>query len=139
LKNPSWKLVSQQTGEFTEAKGQEIMEALLESQEDINVVFAENDNMAFGAISAIEAAGKSAGVGGDIAVISFDATSAGLQLTLDKKINFNVECNPLHGPRVDAIIKNLEGGMKPEKLTYVSEQAFDAVTLTQDMLNDRLY
>ncbi|MDR1643364.1 MAG: ABC transporter substrate-binding protein [Clostridiales bacterium] len=139
LENPSWKLVSQQTGEFTEAKGQEIVEALLESGEDINVVFAENDNMAFGAIAAIEAAGKTAGVGGDIAVISFDATSAGLQLTLERKINFNVECNPLHGPRVDAIIKNLEGGMKPEKLTYVSEQAFDATTLTQAMLDDRLY
>ncbi|MDR1832566.1 MAG: ABC transporter substrate-binding protein [Fusobacteriaceae bacterium] len=138
-RNKGWKIVAQQTGEFTQAKGQEVMESILKQQSDIDVVYAENDNMAFGAIDAIEAAGKKAGVGGDITVISFDATHAGLQMTLDKKINYNVECNPLHGPRVEVLIKQLEAGQTPEKKAYVEEGAFDATTMTQAILDARAY
>jgi simple sugar transport system substrate-binding protein len=137
--NSRWKLVAQQTGEFTKAKGQEVMEGILDTGKRIDVVYAENDNMAFGAIDALEAAGKKAGVGGDITVISFDATNQGLQWTLAGKINYNVECNPLHGPRVDAIIKQLENGETPEKMAYVDEEVFDAKTMTQEMLDARSY
>lgn len=54
----NWKILAQQTGEFTQAKGQEVMESFLKSYPDIDVVVAENDNMAFGAIDAIKAAEK---------------------------------------------------------------------------------
>jgi simple sugar transport system substrate-binding protein len=138
-KNRGWKLAAQQTGEFTQAKGQEVMESILRQQSAIDVVYCENDNMAFGAIDAIEAAGKKTGIKGNITVISFDATRAGLQLTLDGKINYNVECNPLHGPRVDAIIKQLEAGQTPDKLSYVNEEAFDAATMTKEILDARAY
>jgi simple sugar transport system substrate-binding protein len=137
--NSNWKMAAQQTGEFTQAKGAEVMESILKQNSDINVVYAENDNMAFGAIDAIEATGKKAGVDGDIIIISFDATKAGLTLTLEGKINYNVECNPLHGPRVDALIKQLEAGETPEKLAYVEEEAFDAKTMTQEILDARAY
>ena len=70
-KNPKYKLLAKQTGEFTQAKGQEVMESFLKAYPDIDVVFAENDNMAFGAIDAIKAAGKVPGK--DIIIISFDA------------------------------------------------------------------
>ena len=97
-KNSNWKILAQQTGEFTQAKGQEVMESVLKQYDNIDVVYCENDNEAFGAIDAIEAAGLTYGVDGDITVISFDATHAGLTDTLAGKINFNVECNPLQRP-----------------------------------------
>ena len=69
-----WNLLEQQTGEFTQAKGQEVMESLLKQYDNINVVYCENDNEAFGAIEAIKAAGKTVGPDGDILVMSFDTT-----------------------------------------------------------------
>lgn len=107
VKANGWNLLASQTGEFTQAKGQEVMESLLKRYDNINVVYCENDNEAFGAIDAIEAAGKKVGPDGDILVMSFDSTKAGLTDTLSGKIICNTECNPLHGPRVEQIIKKL--------------------------------
>lgn len=137
--NEGWEIIAQQTGEFTQAKGQEVMESILKQHDDIDVVYAENDNMAFGAIDAIEAAGKTVGVDGDIVVISFDATRAGLDATLAGLINYNVECNPLHGVRVDALIQQLEAGEEVEKLAYVDEATFDATSITQEDIDAREY
>ena len=81
-KENGWNIVDQQTGEFTQAKGQEVMESMLKKHDNINVVYCENDNEAFGAIDAIEAAGKKVGPDGDILVMSFDTTNAGLTDTL---------------------------------------------------------
>jgi simple sugar transport system substrate-binding protein len=137
--NVNWNLIAQQSGEFTQAKGQEVMTSILKQGQKIDVVYAENDNMAFGVIDAIEAEGLTVGVDGDIVLISFDATRAGLLKTLEGKINFNVECNPLHGPRVAAIIQQLEAGETPEKLVCVEEEVFDAKIITQEMLDKRTY
>ena len=111
--NYGWNLLAQQSGEFTQAKGQEVMESMLKQYDNINVVYCENDNEAFGAIDAIEAAGKTVGsdiANGEIMVISFDTTNAGLTDTLAGKITCDVECNPLHGPRAEELIKALEAG-----------------------------
>ena len=124
VKANGWNLLAQQTGEFTQAKGQEVMESMLKQYKDINVVYCENDNEAFGAIDAIEAAGKTVGPDGDILVMSFDTTKAGITDTQSGKIILNTECNPLHGPRVEEIIKTLESGGTPEKKAYVEEGAF---------------
>ena len=105
-----WNIVAQQTGEFTQAKGQEVMESMLKQHDNINVVYCENDNEAFGAIDAIKAAGKTVGPDGDILVISFDTVKAGIEMTLTGDIICNVECNPLHGPRVEGLIQKLEAG-----------------------------
>ena len=158
-----WDLVAQQTGEFTQAKGQEVMESMLKQYDNINVVYCENDNEAFGAIDAIEAAGKTVGsdiANGEIMVISFDTTHAGLQDVLDGKIECDVECNPLHGPRAEELIKKLEAGEDIDKLNYVDEEIFahddtvksvkatnsldeekdfDVTPLTQDILDKRAY
>lgn len=93
--------------------------------------------MSFEAIDALEAAGLNPGEG--ITVISFDATRARLMQTLDKKINLDVECNPLHGPRVEAIIKQLEAGETPEKVAYVDGTMFDSSTITQAEIDERVY
>lgn len=137
--NSNWDLIAQQTGEFTQAKGQEVMESVLNQNSDIDVVYCENDNMAFGAIDAIEARGMTVGVDGDITVISFDATHAGLELVLEGKINYNVECNPLHGPRVAELIQAIENGKTPDKENFVTEESFDATTFTQAELDARAY
>ena len=124
VKANGWNLLAQQTGEFTQAKGQEVMESMLKQYKDINEVYCENDNEAFGAIDAIEAAGKTVGPDGDILVMSFDTTKAGITDTQSGKIILNTECNPLHGPRVEEIIKTLESGGTPEKKAYVEEGVF---------------
>ena len=122
----NWKLVAQQTGEFTQSKGQEVMESILKSTPKIDVVFAENDNMAWGAIDAIKAAGKVPGK--DIIIICFDAVHETFNKMMAGEINCAVECNPLHGPRVDEIIKTIEAkgpkGIK-SKIQYVVEEVFD--------------
>ena len=110
-KEYGWNIVAQQTGEFTQAKGQEVMESMLKQHDNINVVYCENDNEAFGAIDAIKAAGyEVGGEEGQILVMSFDTTNAGLTDTLSGKITLDTECNPLHGPRVQEIIEKLEAG-----------------------------
>ena len=154
--NYGWNLLAQQSGEFTQAKGQEVMESMLKQYDNINVVYCENDNEAFGAIDAIEAAGKTVGsdiANGEIMVISFDTTNAGLTDTLAGKITCDVECNPLHGPRAEELIKALEAGEEVEKLNYVDEAVDEvkavnsldeegeyAVTpITQEIIDGRAY
>lgn len=127
-----WTLLEKTTGEFTQAKGQEVMESFLKKYDSkINVVYCENDNEAFGAIDAIKAAGKTVGADGDMTIFSFDSTKAGLKMVQSGEITLNTECNPLHGPRVEKIIKQLEAGQTPEKKAYVDEEMFahdDTVT-----------
>ena len=100
------------------------MESILKQYDNINVVYCENDNEAFGAIDAIEASGKTVGPDGDMLVISFDSTNAGLTDVLSGKIICDVECNPLHGPRAEELIKKLEAGEEIEKENYVDGEIF---------------
>jgi len=133
----NWTLLAAETGEFTQAKGQEVMESMLKQyDDDIDVVYCENDNEAFGAVDAIEAAGKTVGPDGDILVMSFDSTNAGLTDVLNGKIICNTECNPLHGPRVEEIIKKLEAGETPDKLQYVDEEIFAGVDSVKSITVD---
>ena len=111
----NWTMLDRQTGEFTQSKGQEVMESFLKQYSDIDVVVCENDNMAFGAIDAIKAAGKTCGPEGDIVIISFDAVKAAFESMIAGDMNVSVECNPLHGPRVAEIIQMLEAGQTDRK------------------------
>jgi simple sugar transport system substrate-binding protein len=138
-KNPGWRVVARDSGDFTQAKGKEVMERILKQHPRIDVLYCENDNMAFGAMKAMDEALRSYGLKGDTIIISFDATRAGLTATLQGKINFNVECNPLHGPRVEELIRHLKNGERPEKYSYVDEAVFDARSFTQAELDAREY
>ena len=123
-----WNLLDQKPGDFTQAKGKEVMEYFLKRYPELNVVYCENDNESFGAIEAIEEAGKKVGTdiqNGDIMVLSFDGVNGeALQYVIDQKIACIGECNPLHGPRVSDIIQSLECGIKPPKLSFVSEEIY---------------
>lgn len=120
-----WNLLDIRPGEYTQAKGREATAYLLDRHPDINVVYCENDNEAFGAIEAIEAAGKQVGSdidSGQIMVISFDGVSdLAIEYCKNGSISCIGECNPLHGPRVERIISNLEAGIVPAKYEYVDE------------------
>ncbi len=133
-----------QTGDFTTAKGQEVMEAFLKSDtaNEIKVLFAHNDDMAIGAITAIEAAGRKPGE--DICIISCDGGKAMFQNIVDGKANCVVECNPLLGEGLADVIKKLEAGEEVEKKTYSEEDIFDQNGLAgalkaADHINERAY
>lgn len=121
-------LLAEVSGDFTRAKGKEVMESLLYDYDDINVVYCENDNEAFGAIEAIEAADKKVGSDieeGEIMVVSFDGVNEeAMNYVLEDKITCIAECNPLHGPRVKNIIEELEAGKAVEKFYYVEEEMY---------------
>lgn len=135
----NWNMLERLNGEFTQAKGQEVMEYFLDTYEDIDVVVSENDNMTFGAIEAIEASGKTCGPGGDIIMISFDAVKAALRYMQEGRINVDFECNPLLGPMVSEIIEKLEKGENVEKIQYVEEQYFDTSMNLEEICKARAY
>ncbi len=135
-----WDLMAEVSGDFTENKGREEMAALLKRFDNINVVYCENDNEAIGAIDAIEAAGQKVGsdiTQGEIMVVSFDGVNEeSLQYAREGKISCIAECNPLHGPRVEALIKMLENGESPEKFNYVDEKLFSSSKLVKSIIVD---
>jgi len=135
--NTGWTLAARDSGDFTQAKGQELVEAYLAGGIGFNLIFAENDNMAYGAIDALKKNGLVPGK--DVTIISFDANRTALQMVMKGEISFDVECNPLHGPRVQAVIEQLERGETPPKFTFVEESAFGAEGLTEEIIDSRGY
>lgn len=120
----NWHILEKQTGDFTVAKGKEVMQQFLKKYDDIDVVVAQNDDMAFGAIEAIEEAGMTTGVNGDMILISFDAVKEALKLVQQGKINVDIECNPEQGEDVAKVIQLLEKGEPVEKEYEVKERIF---------------
>lgn len=121
------QVVASQTGDFTRAKGKEVMQAFLKANPDIDVLYAHNDDMALGAIQAIEAAGLKPGE--DIIIISVDAVKDGMIAASEGKINFIVECNPMLGPQLMEMVQNVVDGVEiprriaTEEATFTSEEA----------------
>ncbi len=138
-KNENWHITAQLWGEYTEAKGYEVVRDYLSTNTDIDVIYSENDNMTFGAMRALDEAGISYGADGDVIIISFDAVKRALEYCLEGKINLCVECNPLHGPRVDELIKKYEAGDSIPKQTYVEETCFTPSTVTPGIIELREY
>lgn len=112
---------------------------LIAGKKKFDVIYAENDNMARGACDAMKAAGITYGKKGDVKVIAFDANKWALEKVLAGDFNLDVECNPLHGPRIVQLIKKLEAGETVDKNAYVEEEIFDAATITQEVVDARAY
>lgn len=129
--DPKFDIIASQTGDFTRAGGKQVMEAFLQSNPDIDLVYAHNDDMGLGAIEAIEAAGLVPGV--DIKIVTVDAVKDGMQALADGKINFIVECSPLLGAQLVEITKKVAAGETVEKriltdeTTFTQEQAIEAL------------
>jgi galactofuranose transport system substrate-binding protein len=130
--------IDSQTGDFTRDGGKTVMEGFLQVHgvDGIDLVYAHNDDMALGAIEAIEAAG---GVPGeDIQIVSIDAVHDGMQALIDGKINFIVECNPLLGELAAGLVNDVLAGTEVEKRYYVEDQTFTQEQ-AEEVLPDRLY
>lgn len=119
---PKFKVIASQTAEFTRAKGKEVMTSFLQAHKDIDVLYAHNDDMALGAIQAIEEAGKKPGT--DIKIITVDGIKEAFQAMAAKKINLIVECNPLLGPQLMEIAKKVKAGETVDKRIVTKEGVF---------------
>jgi simple sugar transport system substrate-binding protein len=121
--SPGIKITRSQTADFTIAKGKEVMEAFLKADPNIQAVYAHNDDMALGAIQAIEEAGKKPGQ--DIIVVGIDAVKQAFQAIVDGKMNCTVECNPLLGPGAFDAAEKLLAGQTVEKRIVSKDELFD--------------
>jgi len=121
--NPRYKIIRSQTGDFTRAKGKEVMEAFLKAEgKKINVLYAHNDDMAIGAIQAIEEAGFKPAK--DILIISVDAVKGAFEAMIAGKLNVSVECSPLLGPQLMQAVKDLKAGKTLPKRIVTQEGVF---------------
>lgn len=132
--NPKLQIIRSQSGEFTRAKGKEVMESFLKQRDKkIDVLFAHNDDMAIGAIQAIEEAGLKPGV--DITIISIDGVRGAFEAMKAGKLNVTVECNPLLGPQLMALAKDVVAKKPVEKRITVTEGVFPAEVAAKELPN----
>ncbi|WP_284645110.1 ABC transporter substrate-binding protein [Paenibacillus silviterrae] len=131
--NGNLKVIASQTGDFTRAKGKEVMQAFLKAHKKIDVLYAHNDDMALGAIQAIEAAGLVPGK--DIIIISIDGVKDGFVAASEGKINFIVECNPLLGPQLMQAVRDVVDGKQLAKRIVTKEGVFTSEDAKRELPN----
>ncbi len=129
----SWNIVAQQTAEWNAETAQQIVQSVIDSGEAFNVIYAENDDMARGAVAALDKANISHGVDGDVIVMGFDCNKWALEEVLAGRWNYDGQCNPFQADTIDSIIKDLMAGNEPAEKTIIMEEVgFDAATITQE-------
>ncbi len=121
--NPNIKIIGAEAGDFMRSKGKELMEKFLRKEgKNINVVYSHNDDMALGAIEAIEEYGLRPGE--DIKIVSVDAVKAAFEAMIQGKLNCTVECNPLQGPKLIKVVKEIIKGKSVPKRIIIEERIF---------------
>ena len=129
-KYPELKVIDSQSGDFRRSGGKEVMEAFLKKHgREFDVVYAHNDDMALGAIQAIEEAGLKPGK--DVTIVSIDGVKEAIQAVIDGKLNCTVECNPLFGPKVYDLIPKVIAGEKVPRVQYNKDELFDSTNAAQ--------
>ena len=132
-KSEGWNIVTEQTAEWNAEKAQQIVQSVIDSGQAFNVIYAENDDMAKGAVAALDKANISHGVGKDVIVMGFDCNKWALEELLNQNWNYDGQCNPYQASYIEDVIKKLESGEKiDEKTIIMDEKGFDATTITQD-------
>ncbi len=119
--HPGMQIIASQSGDFARDKGRQVMETLLQAHPEATAVYAHNDEMAMGAIAALEAAGRHPGK--DITMVSIDGEKDGLQAIIDGKLGATVECNPRFGPSAFSAAAAYGEG-KPVPPTVVNSDHF---------------
>lgn len=133
VESEGWKIVTQQTAEWNAEKAQQIVQSVIDSGESFNVIYAENDDMAKGAVAALDKANISHGVGKDVIIMGFDCNKWALEELLKQNWNYDGQCNPFQSSYIDEIIKTIQGGGAPaEKTIIMDEKGFDATEITQE-------
>lgn len=131
------ELVVQQTATWDEAKAKEIVESVINSGEKFNIVYAENDGMARGAVAALDEAGITHGINGDVIVMGFDCNTWALEEVLAGNWNYDGQCSPFQADVINNMIKSLEKGEAlAEKIVISVERGFDAATITQEDIDN---
>ncbi len=126
------KKVVQQTATWDEAEAKKIVESVINSKQPFNVIYAENDGMAKGAVAALDAAGITHGVGKDVVIMGFDCNKWALRELLAGNWNYDGQCSPFQATVIDGMIKTLQSGGKLTAKKVISEEkGFDAKTITQ--------
>lgn len=120
----NWNIMASESGDFTTAKGKEVMQKYLWLYEDIDVLVSQNDDMTFGAIEALKESGRYIGVDDDIRIISFDAGRSALELVKAGEIDVDIECNPEQGELLAEVIHKLQKGEMVEKEYMVEDKVF---------------
>jgi simple sugar transport system substrate-binding protein len=130
VSEPRFRIIGSQSGDFTRTKGKEAMEAFLKSESrKIDVLYAHNDDMAIGAIQAIEEAGLRPGK--DILIVSIDAVKGAFEAMIAGKLNATIECNPLLGPQLMTSVAEVVAGRPIAKRIVVDETMFTMETAKQ--------
>lgn len=137
-KHTNWHIVANECANFTQGEGQSVMNDILEQYNDIDVLIAQNDNMMFGAMKAMDIKGISYGVDGGVITVSFDALREAFEKMIAGKLHVSVECNPLLAGLTNEIIMELEKGHKVDKVNYSEESVFTFKNASY-YLNDRKY
>jgi simple sugar transport system substrate-binding protein len=134
---PDMQIIDSQSGDFLRAKGKVVMEAFLKKHgKNIQALFAHNDDMAIGAIQAIEEAGLKPGQ--DIIIVSIDAVKAAFEMMIGGKLNCTVECNPLLGPMAFDAVEAVLAGKQLPKNTYMVDSVFDQ-SVAKEVMGSRKY
>ncbi len=129
----NWNIVDQQTAEWNADTAQQIVQGVIDAGTPFNVIYAENDDMAKGAVAALDKANISHGVGKDVIVMGFDCNKWALEELKAGNWNYDGQCNPFQASYIDTIIKDLEAGKAPaQKVVIMDEQGFDATTITDE-------
>ena len=132
-KELGWNIVTQQTAEWNAEKAQQIVQAAIDANKEFNVIYAENDDMAKGAVAALDRANISHGVDKDVVVIGFDCNKWALKELKAGNWNYDGQCNPFQASYIDEIIKTIEsGGTVSQKTIIMDEKGFDASSITQE-------
>ncbi|MBO4323854.1 MAG: substrate-binding domain-containing protein [Lachnospiraceae bacterium] len=127
------KKIVQQTAGWDEAEAKKIVETVINSGEDFNVIYAENDGMARGAVAALDEAGITHGVDGKVVVIGFDCNKWALRELLAGKWNYDGQCSPFQAKIISDLIKS--GKAPSQKIIINEEKGFDAKTITENDIN----
>jgi len=132
--HPNYKVIRSQTGNFTRAEGKQVMEAFLKAEgKNINVLYAHNDDMAIGAIQAIEEYGLVPGK--DITIVSIDGVKGAFEAMIAGKLNCSVECSPLLGPQLMQAALDLKAGKTLPKRIVTQEGVFPADIAAKEFPN----
>ena len=132
-KEEGWNIVTQQTAEWNAEKAQQIVQSAIDAGQKFNVIYAENDDMAKGAVAALDKANMSHGVGKDVVIMGFDCNKWALEELLAQNWNYDGQCNPFQAKYIDEVIQKIEKGEEIEEKTIVMEEkGFDATTITQE-------
>lgn len=137
-KHDNWKILAQESADFTTAKGKEVMQKYLRKYDDIDVIFSQNDDMTFGAVEALREAGIYVGEGDSIRILSIDGAKDALELVQKGIIDVDVECNPQQGEMVAEVIRKLENNEEVEKEYIVNDCIFTRDNVAE-YIDDREY